>query len=54
VAPNFFNISLSFRTDSDVIVPYDTFDELNTTMERGNKEERWSEEEVNVLMDLRI
>jgi len=47
VAPDFFNISLTFRGDSDVPVFYDTFVEFKSKDgEDADVGERWSQEEV--------
>ena len=43
VPPNFFNITMTYRSDSDVVIPYDKLEPIdsNTT-----EDEIWTWEEV--------
>lgn len=43
VPPDFFNISITYRADSDVFFPYDAFDPI---VDNENGVEQWKEEEV--------
>jgi hypothetical protein len=42
MSPNFFNISVTYRADSDIFYPYDEFVPLNGM----DDEDRWSQQEV--------
>jgi hypothetical protein len=45
VPPDFFNITMTYRTDSDIFFPYDYFDKIE---EEGNEEEIWTEDEASL------
>ena len=44
VPRDFFNISITYRADSDVVYAYDTFESLNGT--EAEEEDSWTDEEV--------
>jgi hypothetical protein len=41
---DYFNISVTYRADSDIVYPYDVFEPLNGT---EGAEDKWSQEEVD-------
>jgi hypothetical protein len=54
VPHDFFNISMTYRADSDIFYPYDNFDEIEGKEEDQMEGEMWTEEEVNTNDNLGI
>jgi hypothetical protein len=47
VPHDFFNISMTYRADSDIFYPYDNFDEIEGKEEDQMEGEMWTVEEVS-------
>ena len=46
VPENFFNLTMTFRRDSDIWIPYDTFEEIESDESSEVSDDIWTEEEV--------